>query len=505
MNETAAAERITGLATLDYGLLGAAMLFLFFIAWFKGRGETDTQDYFLGRRKTPVWVGTLSFVATEISAMTIVGIPPIGFSENWQYLQFFIGSASARVLVAFVFIPAFYKFNCTTIYEFLKHRFGPQTQYSGSAFFFITRLFASGVRLYAASLAVSVIMGWQLSYTIAFFTVVSVVFIGFGGIKAVLWTGAFEAATFYIAGAAVAGYLLLHIDGGFSGAWRLAGEAGKLSIFNFGWNLKDPNVFWVAVLNGVFGSMAAFGTDQELMQRLLTLETRQESQKTIVSTIFVSFPVTALYLGIGTLLFAFYKQNPALPLPANADTILSHFTVHVLPAGLKGLVLVAVVMASIDSPLSSLSSSFITDIYRPLIKKQADERHYLLASRLSVVCFGLGLALIAWFCAAGSGRMLWLAFKINGVTAGSLLGVFLLGLLTKRAVNLGNVAAMLFSAALAGAVLYLSEKGYASIGWSWIIVIGTVSTFSLGWLLGPLEARWKAGRPRSTGKVETLC
>jgi SSS family solute:Na+ symporter len=231
------------------------------------------------------------------------------------------------------------------------------------------------------------------------------------------------------------------------------------------------------------------------MQRLLTLETRQESQRTIVSTIFVSFPVTALYLGIGTLLFAFYKQNPALPLPVNADTILSHFTIHVLPAGLKGLVLVAVVLASIDSPLSSLSSSFITDIYRPLIKKQADERHYLLASRLSVVCFGLGLAFIAWFCAASSGRMLWLAFKMNGVTAGSLLGVFLLGLLTKRVVNFGNVAAMLFSAALAGAVLYLSEKGYASIGWSWIVVIGTVSTFSLGWLLAPLEARWKARLP----------
>lgn len=483
MNETAAFERITGLAPLDYGLLGAAVLALFLISYFKGRGERDTQDYFLGRRKTPVWVATLSFVATEISAMTIVGIPPIGFSENWQYLQFFIGSASARILIAFFFIPAFYKFNCTTIYEFLRHRFGAETQYAGSVFFFVTRLFASGVRLYAAALAVSVIMGWQLGYAIAFFTAVSVLFIGFGGIKAVLWTGTFEAVTFYLAGGAVAGYLLLHIDGGLAGAWHIASEAGKLSVFNVGWGLKDPNVLWVAVLNGVFGSMAAFGTDQELMQRLLTLETRRESQKTILATIFASLPVMALYLGIGTLLFVFYKQNPALPLPANADKILSHFTVHILPAGLKGLVLTAVVMASIDSPLSSLSSSFITDIYRPLINKNRDERHYLFVSRLSVACFGLLLAEIAWLCAAGSGRMLWLAFKINGVTAGSLLGVFLLGLATKRAANRSNVAAMCLSAGLAAVTLYLSEKGYP-IGWSWIIVIGTVSTFSLGWLFG---------------------
>ena len=164
---------------------------------------------------------------------------------------------------------------------------------------------------------------------------------------------------------------------------------------------------------------------------------------------------------------------------------------HVLPAGLKGLVLAAVVLASIDSPLSSLSSSFITDIYRPLIKQEGSERHYLLASRLSVACFGLLLAGIAWLCAAGSGRMLWLAFKINGVTAGSLLGVFLLGLMTRRVANRSNVVAMLFSAALAGLVLYLSEKGMAPIGWSWVIVIGTVSTFTLGWLLAPLEARFK--------------
>lgn len=487
MNETAAFEKITGLAPLDYGLLAAALLTLFVIAYFKGRGEKDTQDYFLGRRKTPVWVGTLSFVATEISAMTIVGVPPIGFSENLQYLQFFIGSATARILIAFFFIPAFYKFNCTTIYEFLKHRFGAETQYAGSAFFFVTRLFASGVRLYAASLAVAVIMGWQLGYTLAFFTLVSVVFIGFGGIKAVLWTGAFEAVTFYVAGGAVAGYLLLHLDGGLSGAWQLASDAGKLSVFNLGWGVKDPNVLWVAVLNGVFGSMAAFGTDQELMQRLLTLETRRESQKAIISTIFASFPITALYLLIGTLLFVFYQQNPGLPLPENPDKILSHFTVHVLPAGLKGLVLVAVVMASIDSPLSSLSSSFVTDIYRPLIRKDAGEAHYLLVSRVSVLAFGLLLAVIAWLCAAGSGRMLWLAFKINGVTAGSLLGVFLLGLLTKRAANKGNVLAMFSSAVLAGLTLYLSEKGLAPIGWSWIIVIGTVSTFALGWLFAPFE------------------
>lgn len=483
MDNLAVVKKLVGLSSLDYGILLAAILFLFFVAWYKGRGEEDTQDFFLGKRKTPVWVGTLSFVATEISAMTIVGIPPVGFSENLQYLQFFTGSALARIIIAFLFIPAFYKFSCTTIYEFLKHRFGVETQYAGSVFFFVTRLFASGVRLYAACLAVSVIVGWPLWVTLIAFTLVGILFIGFGGIKAVLWTGAFESTMFYAAGFAVAGYLMCHIDGGLAGTLNLAGEAGRLSVFNFAWDMQNPNVFWVAVLNGVFGSMASFGTDQELMQRLLTLETRKESQKTLVLTIFASFPLTALYLFIGTLLFAFYQQNPALPLPANADNILSHFTINVLPSGLKGLVLTVIVLASIDSPLSSLSSSFVTDIYRPLIKKNADEKHYLNVSRISVVVFGLILALIAWICASGSGRMLWLAFKINGVTAGSLLGVFLFGLLTKKQGNKINVFAMVFSAVTAAVILYLSEKGIASIGWSWIIVIGTILTFVLCYTL----------------------
>ena len=485
MNETAALERLTTLGFADYVWVALAVVVLLAISYVKGRGETDTQDYFVARRKIPVWAATLSFVATEISAMTIAGVPAAGFRENWQYLQFFIGSASARIIIAYLFIPAFYKYNCTTIYEFLKHRFGANTQYAGSFFFFVTRLFASGLRLYAASLAVSVIMGWPLPATLAFFTFISVAFIGFGGIKAVVWTGAFEAGTFFLAGFAVLAYLYFHINGGLGAITEIAGKAGKLSLFNLGWGLKDPNVLWIAVLNGVFGSMAAFGTDQELMQRLLTLETRQDSQKTIIATIFLTIPLLALYLSVGTLLFVFYSQNPALPLPDNSDKILSHFTAYVLPVGLKGIVLMAVIMASIDSPLSSLSSSFITDIYRPLLKKNGTEKHYLLVSRLSVAAFGIALAFIAYSCRSAEG-MLWLAYKVNGVTAGSLLGVFLLGLLTSRRSNNGNVAAMFVSAAVAGAALYLSETGRIALGWSWMIVIGTSLTFALGWLLGPV-------------------
>jgi SSS family solute:Na+ symporter len=193
---------------LDLIIAAFAVALLFVISYVFGREEKDTSDYFVGGRKVPSIVACLSFVATEISALTIIGVPATAYSENWQYLQFFFGSAAARILVAFLFIPVFYKYNCTSIYEFLKFRFGPQTQYAGSIFFFITRLIASGVRLYAACLGVGIILGWSLAQTILVFTIVSIAFIAFGGIKAVVWAGAYQTLVFFLAGGALFIYLL---------------------------------------------------------------------------------------------------------------------------------------------------------------------------------------------------------------------------------------------------------------------------------------------------------
>src|SRR3989344_6517513 len=191
--------------------------------------------------------------------------------------------------------------------------------------------------------------------------------------------------------------------------------------------------------------MAAFGTDQELMQRLLTVETRRESQKTMLITPLGSFIVLMIYLSIGTLLYVFYAQ-PSAVLPEKIDKVFPHFISNEMPMYLRGLLLSAIVMASIDSPLGSLSSSFVTDIYRPLIGKGKEESHYLKVSRVSVVLFGILLAFIAYFFSHFE-KILWLAFKIGSVTYGALLGVFLLGLLTKRKVNRANVLGMAGSAA----------------------------------------------------------
>ncbi|HRY30675.1 MAG TPA: hypothetical protein P5079_11645, partial [Elusimicrobiota bacterium] len=348
---------------------------------------------------------------------------------------------------------------------------------------------------------------------ILLFTVVGIVYISLGGIKAVVWTNLVQALVILGGGIATLVFLGSRITGGGATLWRTAAAGGRLHVLDYGvpfsapdfWTsfFSNPNILWLAALNGLFGSMAAFGTDHDLMQRLLTVETRRESQRTMALTIPVSLAVLLIYLSIGTGLYVFYAQNPALPLPDNGDKIFPHFIAQVMPPLLRGLLLSAIVLASIDSPLASLSASFVTDLYRPFRRwlgeragpggrlgrlhrrlPPEDEAHFLRMSRWGVAGFGAVLAGLAFFFSHFE-NILWLAFKIGGVTFGSLLGVFLLGLLTDRRGDRANVLAMTLSAGAMFVLLVLSEKHILPLGWSWLVILGTLVTFSAGWLLGP--------------------
>lgn len=493
-----------GLTWPDYAVLAGLLALLLAIGVGLTRQQRDTVDFFLARRRVPWWAACLSFLATEVSAVTIISVPATAYSENWEYFQFFLGSSLARLAVAFLFIPAFYRYDCTTIYEFLGHRFGPATQVTASLFFFVTRLLGSGVRLMAACLAVAILVGWPLGATIALFTVVSILYIAAGGVKAVVWTNVVQASTFLLAGGVTLAYLLSEIDGGLGAVLNVAGAAGRLDVINWGpapgdpdfWTrvLTEPNIVWLAILNGFVGSLAAFGTDHDLMQRLLTVETRRESQRTLSLTPVGTLLTLLIYLGLGTALYTFYAQRPGLPV-SRPDEILPYFVQQAMPAVLRGLMLSAIVLASIDSPLGSLSASFVTDIYRPHLRRGRSERHYLSVSRLGVVVFGLALGGLAQAFSAFD-QILWLAFKIAGVTFGSLLGVFLLGLLSRRAVaDRANVAAMVVMALVNLTLLVLSEKRILPFAWSWLVIVGTAGTMGLA-----LALTWTA-RVRLSGSA----
>lgn len=454
------------------------------VGWWKGRDEDSTEDFFLGGRSVPAWAACLSFVATEFSALTIIGVPATAFRENWNYLQFFLGNAASRIAIAFLFIPAFFKFQCTTIYEYLGQRFGPYTHRTASLFFFVTRLAGSGVRLFAAAMAVKTLVGTSLAATLIFFTIVGIFYIGFGGIKAVVWTNVVQSFAFLAGGLATLWFLHRAVPGGLAAAFGSASAAGRLQVINWGTPatfFTDPNVVLIAVLNGFFGSMAAFGTDHDLMQRLLTVKTRGESQKTLVATIAGSFCVALTYLAVGAALFGYYQLTGAKP-AEDLKNVFPVFINTVMPAGLRGLMLAAILLASIDSPLGSLSASFVTDIYRPLIAPGRDDRHYLRVGRLAVVAFGLVLGGLAWICQYAQ-DLLWLAYQIGGVTFGSLLGVFLLGLLTDVRGDRGNAIAMVVSAVAMAVMLVAIKVGWLPLGWSWLMLIGTTSTIVLSWAM----------------------
>ena len=481
----------------DFAILAASLAFLVVIGVAFSREQRGTADFFLARRRIPWWAACLSFLATEISAVTIIAVPATAYSENWEYAQFFVGSSLAKLAVAYLFIPAFYRYDCTTIYEFLLYRFGQASQVTGSVFFFITRLLGSGVRLMAAALAVAVLVGWPLWTTIALFTVVSIAYIALGGVKAVVWTNVFQACAFLVGGALTVAFLAWRIDGGLGAMLGTAAEAGRLSVINWGpasdapdfWRrlLTDPNIFWLAILNGFIGSMAAFGTDHDLMQRLLTVETRGESQRTLALTPIGTLVTLSLFLAIGAGLFTYYAQHPGVDLP-RPDEIFPFFIRTAMPELLRGVMLTAIVLASIDSPLGSLSASFVTDIYRPLLAPGQSDRHYLRVSRVAVVAFGLMLAALAWGFSFFD-KILWLAFKIAGVTFGSLLGVFLLGLLTRLRANRANVAAMVIMGLVNLVLLVLSETGVIALAWSWLVILGTGGTMTLAPLLAPVLDR----------------
>src|SRR5260221_12657640 len=225
----------------------------------------------------------------------------------------------------------------------------------------------------AACLAMSVIIGWPIAPVIVLFILISVVYMSLGGMRAVVWTNVIQAMVFIACGFATIAFLLHRIDGGAEAALEIAGTAGKLDVIKWRassgdfWRsvMSDPNIWWLALLNGFFGSMAAFGTDQDLMQRLLMVPTRRESQRTMALTIPTSLLVLVVYLSIGAGLYVFYRQNPDLPLPEKPDKIFPHFIGQRMPPILRGLLLSAIVLASIDSPLASLATSFVTDIYKP--------------------------------------------------------------------------------------------------------------------------------------------
>ncbi len=447
-----------------------------------GRNEKNTDDYFLGGRKIPWLAVCLSILATECSAVTFIGAPAISFAAggNYTYIQLAIGSLIGRILIAYLLLIPFYKYKVTTVYEFLRIRFSRGSQITGAIFFFITRLLASGVRLFVASLAIHVVFGVPLFAAIVLSAGIASAYTLWGGIKAVIWTDVVQIIIF-MGGATFTVYLLYVYSGGFETIRQVAGSAGKFSVFDMSFDITQPFTLLTGIIGGCFLTFASLGTDQDLTQRMLTCRDTKLAQKALIWTGIIDFPVVFVFLTIGVLLYVFYTVYPDPSLPANKDHLFPYFILTQLPPGLSGLLIVGVfaaAMSSLDSALNALASSAICDIYKPYISTGREESHYLMVSRVMVVFFAVALVGIAYMC-KNLGMVLVLAFKITSFTYGALMGVFLIGVLTKRGSTFGNLIAMCSSIPVVFMVTL------TSIAWPYYIVAGTLWTFAVGTMFSP--------------------
>lgn len=456
-----------GLGTLDWSIVALYFAGILFLAWRVSGNQSSTRDYFLGGRSLPWWAAALSIVATETSAVTIIGVPRIAFEGNWSFLQLIGGFVLGRVFLAAFFVRAFYTRDFETVYEYLGDRFGRIVQRLASVMFLAGRVIASGVRLFAGCLAVQVACGLTsdaLSTAVISLGVCGVVMTFFGGVRAVVWTDVVLGLTFIVAGIGCAVYLLNGIEGGLT---QLPDLRAKLAIVDFGVDLKQSNTLLAGLLGGFVLTLATHGTDQDLAQRFLTCRDARQGSYSLLASACVLVPMMVLFLAIGTLLYYFYgTAQAAYPLPEDRNHLFPTFVVKELPTGFRGIVIAAILAASLSSltsALNALASTTVADVYRPLRERLSRSRgdreqaHLLRASRGITLLWGGVVVVAALAFAASKGNILTLALKALTYFYGALLGVFLLGLFTRRGNPLSVVTGMLTGV---GAVLLLQARQF---------------------------------------------
>src|SRR5271163_4066188 len=327
--------------------------------------ESVSLDYFLGGRSAPWWALALSIVATETSTLTIIGTPAISYAGNVAFLQLVFGYLLGRLLIVVLLLPGYFRGEYFTAYALIEKRFGSQMRKVAAGTFLITRAIAEGVRVSAIALVVSVVLRTSESLAVVLVMALTVLYTFEGGMKAVIWTDVAQ-LTLYLAGSAVTLFVLLHrIPGGWSELTQVAAAAGhKLQIFDFSFHFSTKYTLWSGLIGGAFLTMATHGTDQTIVQRLLSARSEKDSRKALLTSGAIVLVQFTVFLLVGVGLFVFAQHTPLLSPGERTDRILPIFLVREMPAGLAGLLLasiVAVAMSNASGSLNSLAASSVLD------------------------------------------------------------------------------------------------------------------------------------------------
>lgn len=476
-------------SVLDYAIVIVYLVGSILFGIYKAGKIKNTKDYFLGGKNMSWWSVGFSIVASETSTLTFISIPGLAYKSNMMFMQLIIGYFIGRLLVTFIFIPAYYNGNLETAYDFLGKRFGEMLRKITSSTFIVTRVLASGVRLFATAIPVHIVTGLDYPTSIAIIGVATLIYTYLGGLKAVVAVDVIQ-MFIYIGGAVFSMYVILHnLPNGVTDVitYATANGQNKFQIFNFAsfnsWTefFASPYTFMGAILGGTFLTMASHGTDQLLVQRLLGCKDKRDSQKALVldaSVIVVQF---AFFLFLGLCLYAFYegKAFTALTFGSNglpltsSDEIFPKFIVENLPTGIIGLVIAGILasaMGTLSSAISSLASSTYLDLFRRSHKDQ-DNKKEVLYSKLFTLFWGVVLIGGAMLFTDTKNPVVELGLSIASFTYGGLLGTFLLGIFFKK---INQSEAIL--GFIAGIMVMVYIIKFTTIAYTWYIIIGVAVT-----------------------------
>ncbi|TVP76487.1 MAG: sodium:solute symporter [Gemmatimonadales bacterium] len=466
---------------LDIAVLLAYLLGVTLWGAWLGRGQKGGTDYFLGGRDLPWWAVLLSVVATETSTLTFLSIPGVSYLGSMVFLQLTLGYLLGRILVSLFLLPSYFRGEVTTVYGLLEQRFGRGTRRMTSGIFMGTRLLADSVRLFATAIPLALVTGWEYWLSVAVIGLLTLVYTYFGGIRAVVWVDVLQ-MFLYMAGAAVAAWVLQGlVPGGWGEVMALAGAEGKLQVVE--WSLDPRATYTVAtgVLGGAVFSMASHGTDQLMVQRLLTCRDLPSAQKALVGSGVVVIVQFAVFLLLGIGLWAFYQGADF----AVADEIFATFIVNELPSGVAGLLIAGVfaaAMSTLSSSMNALASASAYDIWAPLVGAEGDEHRIFRAGRVFTVIWALllvGTAILYIPLAEGS-TAVEVALAIASLVYGGLLGAFVLALVDPKATSAGAMTGIVAGVLVVAAIWARGVvTGEPLLAWPWFPLVGGLVTMGV--------------------------
>jgi solute:Na+ symporter, SSS family len=437
--------------TFDYAALAAYLLVIAGIGCFCSRRHGSTADFFLAGKRIPWWAAGLSIFGTQLSAITFLAIPAKVYSEDWTYFLSNMMIIAVAPVVVFFFLPFYRRLHLTTAYEYLEQRFNPAARLFAAAAFCLLQLGRMGIVLFLPSLALAAVTGLNVYTCILLMGALATLYTVIGGIEAVIWTDVAQVIVL-VFGALLSLVLIAgRIDGGFGTIVSTGVADGKFHIFNWDWDLTTTTV-WVVVLGNFFAHLIPYSADQSVVQRYLTTPDEKQAARSIWTNAVLVFPATLLFFTLGTALYVFFKTHPQALAPNLAtDAVFPWFIANSLPPGIAGIVIAAVfaaAMSSLDSSMNSVATVLTTDFYRRFKPAVSDSACLKLARGLTVLLGVIGTGTAMWL--AGSDiKSVWDQFlKILGLFGGSLGGLFVLGIFTRRANGTGAMAGAITSAAV---------------------------------------------------------